>query len=133
MKRFLKVVRWVLARIILFLDVLFTPRPKITRSEEESRRVGRETAQLALYQFNGCPFCVKVRRELKRLNIQIELRNADTNAQWKAELMKEGGHYQVPCLKIPNPSSSAYAREYRWLYESDAIIAYLNEQFGAAG
>ena len=77
---------------------------------------------LVLYQFNGCPFCVKVRRELKRLGLRIELKDADKVPAFKAELLKGGGELQVPCLRIPEGDG-----KFRWMYESSAIVEYLRK------
>ena len=80
-------------------------------------------AGLVLYQFNGCPFCVKVRRELKRLNLRVELRDADQVPAFKEELLSGGGELQVPCLRIPEGNG-----KFRWMYESNAIVEYLRKQ-----
>jgi glutathione S-transferase len=79
---------------------------------------------MALYQFKACPFCVKTRRAMKRLGLNIELRDARGDMQWRQQLLAEGGRLQVPCLYIPQSSGDA-----QWLYESNDIIAYLEERF----
>jgi glutaredoxin len=119
----LKLVRALLGAVILFFDRLFSPKG-VARPPELQRQIDAQTAHLALYQFEACPFCVKVRRHLKRRSLNIELRNADENETWKRELIAEGGEYQVPCLRIEGDGSKT-----RWLYESDDIIAYLDERF----
>ncbi len=91
---------------------------------EEQEKVRRETSHLSLYQFEACPFCLKVRFALKRLNLPIELRDAKNNPQYKKELTEQGGDYQTPCLRIAEPGQPV-----RWLYESSAIISYLEERF----
>ncbi len=112
-------VRWFLGRIILTLD--FITRPKsIMRNKDEQTEVDAQTEKLSLYQFNACPFCVKVRRHLKKHALNIELRDAKNNRSYKKELMQKGGQYKVPCLRIQNDSG-----DIKWLYESNDIIAYL--------
>jgi glutaredoxin len=120
-----RIVRAILGAIILFFDRLFSPKG-IVRAPEYQRFIDAQTTTLALYQFEACPFCVKVRRYLKRRSLTIELRNADENETWKRELITEGGEYQVPCLRIEGEGPDGKPR---WLYESDDIIAYLDKRF----
>ena len=94
------------------------------RAAEEQARIDAQTRGMALYQFKACPFCVKTRRAMKRLGLNIELRDARGDMQWRQQLLAEGGRLQVPCLYIPQSSGDA-----QWLYESDDIIAYLEERF----
>ena len=94
-----KLVRWPLVQLILLLDFLTSPRP-LQRSPEAQAAVDAQTRDLALYQFRACPFCVKTRREIRRLGLNIETRDAQHNAQWRAELEAQGGRIQVPCLRI---------------------------------
>ena len=122
----MKVIRWVLGQIILILDFLTSPKA-VVREAEEQRAIDDVTASMSIYQFKTCPFCVKVRRELKRHALHIELRDAKNDAELKAELVREGGRHKVPCLRIEKPDNSV-----EWLYESNDIIAYLNSQFKLA-
>jgi glutaredoxin len=115
--------RWFLGGLIRTGDRLFPPaRP--ARDAQAQARIDARTRGLAIYQFESCPFCVKVRRALARMGLQVELRDVRAPTPegqgWKDELVREGGRYQVPCLRIPEPEGRA-----RWLYESDDIIAYL--------
>ena len=113
----MKVIRWVLGQIILILDFLTSPKA-VVREAEEQRAIDDVTASMSMYQFKTCPFCVKVRRELKRHALHIELRDAKNDAELKAELVREGGRHKVPCLRIEKPDNSV-----QWLYESNDIIA----------
>ncbi|MDB9733949.1 glutaredoxin [Porticoccaceae bacterium] len=119
----MKLVRWILGRIILVLDVLTSPRP-IVRDAAAQKAIDETTASMSLYQFKTCPFCVKVRRELKRHALNIETRDAKDNAEVKAELVCEGGRHKVPCLRTESTDGSV-----TWLYESNDIIAHLKHQF----
>ena len=116
-------IRWFLGRIILTINFLTTPRG-MKRSKDAQAQVDQQTRHLAIYQFHACPFCVKVRRALKRYSLNIELRDAKNNAMYKEELLKEGGRVQVPCLRITNDDGSV-----SWLYESSDIIRYLEQRF----
>ena len=119
----MKLVRWILGRIILVLDVLTSPKP-IVRDAAAQKAIDETTASMSLYQFKTCPFCVKVRRELKRHALNIETRDAKDNAEVKAELVREGGRHKVPCLRTESTDGSV-----TWLYESNDIIKYLEERF----
>ncbi len=119
----MKVIRWILGRLILTLNVIFTPR-SMRRDSDAQKQVDQETNSMALYQFNACPFCVKVRRHMKRLNLNIELRDAKNDARYSEELAQQGGKRKVPCLRIEEED------QVRWLYESNDINAYLAQKFG---
>ena len=122
----MKVIRWILGQIILILDFLTAPKA-VVREAKEQRAIDDVTALMSMYQFKTCPFCVKVRRELKRHALHIELRDAKNDAEIKAELVREGGRHKVPCLRIEKPDNSV-----EWLYESNDIIAYLKNRFNLA-
>jgi glutaredoxin len=98
---------------------------EIDRGEEEQARVARECENLALYQFRTCPYCIQVRREITRLDLPIEIRDAQLDPEHCRELREEGGKVQVPCLRISREEGPD-----EWLYESREIIAWLRRQFG---
>jgi glutaredoxin len=103
-------------------------RPKgIVRPEAAQQAIDARTQNLALYHFPTCPFCLKTRRTIQRLSLKIELRDAKNDAAHRAALIAGGGKPQVPCLLITNADGKQ-----TWLYESDAINAWLNREFGAA-
>jgi len=118
-----KPVRWVLGQIIIFIDWVTRPKP-VQRAEEVQKEIDMQTANMALYQFNQCPFCVKTRRQIHRLALNIEKRDARNDAKWNQELINDGGKYQVPCLKITGNDGSV-----EWMYESTEINKFLNEKF----
>ena len=117
----MKIIRWVLGQIILVLDFLTTPK-SVVRDSTAQAVLDHATEKMSMYQFKTCPFCVKVRRELKRQALHIELRDAKNDAGHKAELVNEGGRHKVPCLRIEKPDDSV-----QWLYESTDIITYLKD------
>ena len=119
----MKIIRWILGRIILLVDALTSPTPLI-REPAHQREIDDRTSSMAIYQFETCPFCVKVRRELRRQSLSIELRDAKNDLDIKAELVREGGRHKVPCLRTDNPDGSI-----DWLYESSDIIAHLQDRF----
>lgn len=120
------VVRAILGALILFFNWLFTPKG-IKRAANEQYAIDAQTAKLALYQYAACPFCVKVRRAMKRNSLTIETRDAKRNEQFKEELVQGGGQLKVPCLRIEDDNG-----EVRWMYESGDIISYLEQRFAPA-
>ena len=120
----MKLIRWILGRLILTIDFLTRPKP-IVRDKKDQEAVDAKTTKMSLYQFNACPFCVKVRRQLRKHSLNVELRDARNNAMFKDELTREGGKHKVPCLRIEGAAKSV-----RWLYSSDDICSFLEKEFG---
>jgi len=118
-----KPIRWLLGQIIIFVDWITRPKP-VERSVEAQQEVDGKTQNMVLYQFQQCPFCVKTRRTIHRLALNIEKRDARNDPKWNQELINEGGKYQVPCLKITKDDGSV-----EWMYESTDINQYLEEKF----
>jgi len=114
------IIRWILGQVILALNFIFTPR-SIKRDPQIQKNIDEQTQYLSLYQLPACPFCVKVRRTIKRQALKIETRNIKEDL-YLTELINEGGKRTVPCLKIAKPNENVI-----WLYESKAIVNYLNE------
>ena len=121
MRFFLKLLREGSGRLLIIIDWVFRPSI-IKRSDEEQLIVDQKTESLKLYEFYACPFCVKTRRAIKRLNLKVETRNAQ-KGDFRTELESSGGKIQVPCLKITRDG------EVSWLYESNDIIRYLDKHF----
>ncbi|MDC1318344.1 glutathione S-transferase N-terminal domain-containing protein [Candidatus Thioglobus sp.] len=122
MRFFLRLLREGSGRVLILIDWLFKPSV-LKRNDEEQAKVDQETKILKLYQFYACPFCVKTRRAIKRLNLKVETRDAQTAGQFRKELEISGGKIKVPCLKLES------AGEATWIYESNDIIKYLDERF----
>lgn len=121
----MKAVRRLLGRLILFIDRLTLPKPP-KHTPERQAELDAATAHLALYQYRACPFCVKVRRAIRRLGLNIELRDALNDPEHRHALEREGGKAQVPCLRIDEGDKTT------WLYESSDIIAWLEKRFGGS-
>ena len=117
------IIRWVLGRIILLVDFLYRPAG-VKRSAQEQAELDQQTSSLALYQYAACPFCVKVRWEMKRQSLNVETRDAKRNSQFAEELVAGGGALKVPCLRIEEDNG-----EVTWMYESSDILAYLDQRF----
>lgn len=119
----IKALRAGLGQLIVFGDAITRPRPQ-RRSAQGQAAVIKDAANLSLYQFQACPFCVKTRRALHRLNVPMTLHDAKNDPVRREHLRAGGGKIKVPCLHIQDQGQS------RWLYESNEIIAYLEQRFG---
>ncbi len=97
----------------------------IERPEAEQRVVDEETKRLSLYHFPMCPYCLRVRRMIKKLKLDIELRDINRLPEYRTELITHGGHSMVPCLRVEDHEGNV-----RWMYESSDINRYLIERFG---
>ncbi|MCH7816404.1 MAG: glutathione S-transferase N-terminal domain-containing protein [Proteobacteria bacterium] len=80
---------------------------------------------LSLYHYQSCPFCGATREVIDQLGLNIELRNIHLQAEHLAELVREGGKPQVPCLRFEQENGRIH-----WLYESRYIIQALREYAG---
>lgn len=126
MKLFFRLLRAILGPVLLLKERLSRPQG-VARAADEQARVDAACRQLALYQFSTCPFCIKVRQEMRRLSLTVELLDAQSSSEHRQALLTQGGSPKVPCLKIADANGKA-----KWLYESKDIIAYLRQQFSAA-
>lgn len=124
MKYFFRIVRWPLGQFIMLFDWLTRPSA-VSLSPEQRIARDRDTASLVLYQFKTCPFCVRTRRTIHRLGLNIETHDARNDPDRGKELITQGGKYQVPCLRIANEDGTV-----EWLYESSDINRYLTRRFG---
>ncbi|MCG9697068.1 glutathione S-transferase N-terminal domain-containing protein [Shewanella sp. Isolate11] len=115
------IVRWLLGRIILLLNAIFAPK-KRQRPVTEQVKVDEQTRSLQLYQYAACPFCVKVRRTMRRQGLNINLIDAK-QTEHQQTLVEQGGRAMVPCLRIEEDG------QVKWMYESSDIINYLNQRF----
>lgn len=118
MKFLIKGLREGVGRLIVLGDFIFSPT-QIKRDEQTQKKLDEKCQDFILYQFYACPFCIKARRNIKRLNLNIKKRSVSEGSPYREELLEQGGKVQVPCLKITKDN------EVQWLYESDAIITFL--------
>lgn len=120
---FFKLVHAIVGPILLAGDWLTSPKG-IVREAAAQQNIDARTKDLVMYQFKTCPFCIKTRRAIKRLSLNIEQRDALKDPDSRRELLEGGGEIKVPCLRIPGEHGQA-----TWLYESDDIISYLETSF----
>ncbi len=119
----LRIVRAILGALILFFNWVFTPKG-VKRDAQTQSEIDTQTAKLSLYQYAACPFCVKVRRSMKRNSLNIETHDAKRSETSRDELVNGGGTLKVPCLRIEDDQG-----EVSWMYESSDIINYLESRF----
>ena len=76
---------------------------------------------LDLYYYDSCPYCQKVLRAMRRLEIEDKITLKDILASDEAAetLVRVGGKRQVPCLFIDGDP----------MYESDDIVQWLSREF----
>lgn len=122
-RTFFKTLRLVLGPFILLWEVVTTPKG-IVRPAEQQQQIDLQCRSLALYQFKTCPFCIKVRRAMRGLSLNIALRDAQHDPQHREALLQGGGQIKTPCLRITDAQGNS-----QWMYESDDIIQYLRKRF----
>jgi glutathione S-transferase len=77
---------------------------------------------LELYQFEGCPFCARVRETLDDLGLDYIVRTVPHALNARARVIDLSGQARVPVLVDPERLVV--------LPESADIIAYLKENYG---
>lgn len=123
LRAFFRTLRRVLGPVMLFKE--WATRPKgLSRSADAQKAVDQQCESLALYQYQTCPFCIKVRQEMARLSLNIERRDAQPEGPVRHALREGGGQTKVPCLRITDANGAS-----QWLYDSVAIKTYLHGRF----
>ena len=82
--------------------------------------------KLSLYQTRSCPYCEYVRSLMRRIGLDLELRDINASSALRMELIEATGRQTVPCLRIDHDDGRS-----EWLHESADIIEYLEEHFGS--
>jgi glutaredoxin len=100
------------------------PVNKIKRNAKLQEVANNKAKKIELYQFFACPFCIMTRRVIRRLNVKIITRDAQTRGGvYRQEIQTETGKVQVPCLKITENGKIT------WMFESADIKSYLEKEF----
>ena len=123
-RAFFRTLRTVLGPFMLLKERLTRPTG-VQRESAEQATIDLQCQSLALYQFSTCPFCIKVRQEMRRLSLSIEKRDAQHDSANRDALLQGSGATKVPCLKITDSQGQT-----QWLQDSNAIMAYLRAHFG---
>jgi glutaredoxin len=122
-RTFFRTLRVVLGPVMLLKERLTQPTG-VQRAPAAQAAVDQQCQSLALYQFSTCPFCIKVRQEMRRLSLPIEKRDAQHHTANRDALLQGSGASKVPCLQITEDNGQT-----RWLQDSTEIVAYLRERF----
>jgi len=77
--------------------------------------------ELVLYKFDACPYCLRVMRALKKLDVAVTLRDTMREPDARDALISATGRTQVPCLFIDGEP----------LFESADIVAWLEAHVAA--
>ena len=86
----------------------------------------RPEKRLELYEFEGCPYCRKVREAFTVLDLEALVYPCPKEGpRFREHVIRTGGKAQFPWLVDPNTGVS--------MYESDAIVKYLFERYGDGG
>src|SRR4030095_16518360 len=93
-----------------------------------AQRVGmigpRPEQPLVLYEFEGCPFCRKVREALTVLDLEAFIYPCPKGGpRFREEVKSRGAKAQSPYLRDPNTGEE--------MYESEEITRYLFQRYGA--
>ncbi len=80
---------------MLLWELLSSPKG-IVRDLDAQNKTDEATRKMTLYEFKTCPFCIKVRRETKRLSLNIEKRDVQYNHGNRQQLLNKGGATQGP-------------------------------------
>lgn len=125
-RAFFKTLRVILGPFMLLGE--FVTRPKaMVRPAASQAEVEQQCSSIVLYQYKTCPFCIKVRQEMRRLALNVQQLDAQQPGANRDDLVRGGGKAKVPCLKITDPAGKT-----QWLYESGEIIKYLRSRFASA-
>jgi len=122
LRLFISLIRNALGGVIALLDIITRGR-KLKRLPQEQQQVENAVQELTLYQFFACPFCIKTRRAIYKMNLPIRKCSVSNGSPYRDELTQGGGKVKAPCLRIKTPEKDI------WLYESSEIIKYLQQRF----
>jgi len=123
---FFKTLRIVLGPVMLLKERLTRPAG-LVRALAAQDIIDKQCESLVLYHYKTCPFCMKVRQEMRRLSLPIQRIDAQPEGSDREALRQDGGLAKVPCLRITDDAGNS-----QWLYDSDKIVAYLRGRFSAS-
>ncbi|KAL6858742.1 hypothetical protein ACP4OV_017744 [Aristida adscensionis] len=96
------------------------------RKVKESSKIEqcpRPEKPIEIYEFEGCPFCRKVREMVSVLDLDVLYYPCPQNGPtFRPKVLEMGGKKQFPYMVDPNTGVS--------MYESDEIIKYLADKYG---
>ncbi|XP_021289344.1 uncharacterized protein LOC110420385 [Herrania umbratica] len=91
---------------------------------KETSKIGpRPEKPIEIYEFEGCPFCRKVREIVSVLDLDVLFYPCPKNGpNFRPKVAKMGGKQQFPYMVDPNTGVA--------MYESDEIMKYLVGKYG---
>lgn len=122
-KVFFKTLRIVLGPVVLLWELVTRPKGRV-RTPALQAGVDGQCRDIVLYQFRTCPFCIRVRQEMRRLSLKIDRLDAQKDANNREDLVRGCGQAKVPCLRITHAAGHT-----EWMTDSAAIIIYLRARF----
>ncbi len=125
-RSFFRTLRVVLGPVMLLKERLTRPAG-LVRALAAQDIIDKQCESLVLYHYKTCPFCMKVRQEMRRLSLPIQRIDAQPEGSDREALRQGGGLAKVPCLRIKDDAGNS-----QWLYDSDKIVAYLRGRFPAS-
>lgn len=91
--------------------------------KETSKLGPRPEKPIEIYEFEGCPFCRKVREIVAVLDLDVLFYPCPQNGPtFRPKVVQMGGKQQFPYMVDPNTGTA--------MYESDDIIKYLVQKYG---
>ncbi|XP_050243595.1 uncharacterized protein LOC126692143 [Quercus robur] len=94
-----------------------------SKAKETSKLGPRPEKPIEIYEFEGCPFCRKVREIVAVLDIDVLFYPCPKNGpNFRRKVAQMGGKQQFPYMVDPNTGVA--------MYESDEIIKYLVGKYG---
>ena len=122
-RSFFRTLRVVLGPVMLLKERLTRPAG-LVRPLAAQDIIDKQCESLVLYHYKTCPFCMKVRQQMRRLSLPIQRIDAQPEGSDREALRQGGGLAKVPCLRITDAAGNS-----QWLYDSDKIVAYLHGRF----
>jgi glutathione S-transferase len=112
-----------LPRLLDVATSMFTTVSRLGAGVRARKPARRPEKLLELYEFEGCPFCRKVRDALTELDLDAMIYPCPHDGTvHRPKAIALGGKSQFPYLIDPNTDTR--------LYESDDIVAYLHATYG---
>ena len=112
-----------LPRILDVATSMFTTVSRLGAGVAAKRPARRPVQRLELYEFEGCPFCRKVRDALTELDLDAVVYPCPHGGTvHRPKAIALGGKSMFPYLVDPNTGTR--------MYESDDIVAYLYKTYG---
>lgn len=112
-----------LPRMLDIATSMFATVSRLGAGVQARRPATRPAQRLEIYEFEGCPFCRKVRDALTELDLEAVIYPCPKGGKvYRPKAIELGGKAQFPYLVDPNTGTR--------MYESDDIITYLYATYG---